>query len=82
MKNIGNETGIKFITKQIMKNRIIGIGFRPYSSSGTGHASLIKEFKYLADYSKFRMTLINPGESQRVLKSFKSIYQMYGLWRK
>jgi len=80
--SISDESGIKFIVSQINKGRIPAIGFYLTGApSGAGHISLFKRIRYLADYSKFKITLMNPGNSNNVIKNFKKSFVLFGLWK-
>ena len=57
---------------------VIQIGWKP--SGRFGHASLVTRIKYLSDFSKFRIHLMNPnsGGISR-LSSFKKIHQIFSI---
>ena len=71
------KNALPWIYSKMNANEIIQIGWKP---TGTfGHASLITKVKYLADFSKFRIYLMNPSGGTSTLSSFKKIYQIFSI---
>ena len=75
-----SKNGLPWIANEMRNNRVVQIGWFPDSSSSMGHASLISKIKYLEDFSKFRIYLMDPaGHSSSA--TFKNIYQILSIWK-
>ena len=72
---------LPWIRNEMAKNRLVQIGWYYDGGSATGHASLITRVRYLSDFSKFRIDIMNPNGGQSTLRRFNSIYQIFSIWR-
>ena len=74
------KVSLPWITNEMKSNRIVQIGWKPDGING--HASLITRVRYLSDFSKFRIDLMNPASGGlTVLKSFNLIHQIFSVWK-
>lgn len=72
-------TTLKWITDEMKLNRVVQIGWKP---DGTlGHASLITRVRYLSDFSKMRINIMNPNGGLSQLNNFKLIFQIFSIWK-
>ncbi|MCV9930889.1 hypothetical protein OIU80_01210 [Flavobacterium sp. LS1R47] len=78
--NYDAKESLPWMSNQMAQNRIIQIGWMP---DGTlGHASLVTRLRYLSDFSKFRIDIMNPNSGgTSVLKSLKNIHQIFSIWK-
>ncbi|KIA99667.1 hypothetical protein OA88_19100 [Flavobacterium sp. JRM] len=79
-QNYNAKESLPWMSNQMSQNRIIQIGWKP---DGTlGHASLVTRLRYLSDFSKFRIDIMNPNSGgTTVLKSLKNIHQIFSIWK-
>jgi RHS repeat-associated protein len=72
------KNALPWMLSEMKANRIVQIGW--YPKSGYGHASLVTKIKFLADFSKYRITIMDPG-GHGVRATFKNIYQIFSVWK-
>ncbi|WP_281922423.1 RHS repeat domain-containing protein [Flavobacterium collinsii] len=67
---------LPWMSNEMSQNRIIQIGWKP---DGTlGHASLVTRLRYLSDFSRYRIDIMNPNSGGTTeLRSFSKIHQIF-----
>ncbi|WP_264550641.1 hypothetical protein [Flavobacterium sp. N2038] len=78
--NITASNGLPWIANEMRNNRVVQLGWYPDSSVSSGHASLVTRIKYLEDFSKYRIYLIDPA-SHATSATFDNIYQIFSVKR-
>jgi len=78
--NFSKEKALKWMINEMKANHAVQISAQ-ISNSSQYHASLIKGVKYLADFSKFRISLMNPSTSIINANNFNSYNSMFSIWK-
>ncbi|MBW4360321.1 hypothetical protein [Flavobacterium taihuense] len=78
-ENYNANNALPWMSNEMQQNRIIQIGWKP--DGVNGHASLVTRLRYLSDFSKFRIDLMNPDGGSTILKSLKSVHQIFSVWK-
>ena len=73
------EIVLKWVVDEMKLNHVVQGAFKV---KGGYHASLIKRVRYLSDFSKFRISIMNPSGTYVRIKDFESYHKLFSLWRK
>ena len=63
------EDALPWMVGEMKAQHVVQLGWKP--SPKMGHASLAKKIRYLSDFSKYRINIMNPNGGQSSIRSFK-----------
>jgi hypothetical protein len=76
-----NKQALSWMIDEMKQNRLVHVGWHIGGNPNFGHASIVDQLFYRSDFSEFKMMLMNPGSSSKMIRTFNFVSDIFSVWR-